>query len=583
MKIKKENIVLLGLLILLVLPLVYAGNYNEGIYGSGVHGVGPESSSSSSGGGGNSGGSGGGSIASECTDNSACDTESREVCWNFKCVKLFDIKIIDIESVINPGQYFEVTYFLKGMADISDDVEVYFWIEKDGKIISSGLDTIYVGNFEEKTEKVRIFMPSDATSGSYAFFAEIRYQDYQAQSYRTIETSLGAFKLFDITFTLDDLIIRDSDELSSIVIFENFGKVLTPVELTFIILDDKGIEVHREKETINVQTEEVLRKSFKGLDLLDGKYSIILQTLYDEDIFDEFKQDFEIGNLGFINYFIYSLIALAVLIVLGLLLSERKRIRESFMQEEKWVNKHKRSILGLFILISLVILIYYLNWFELIENSIMQAISWSKINVLPYLVNYGYYIFGGIILLAILVFFIMAKRKKIALNSETKVKQKILLPKTEKKKVINFKKFLQEHKILSSIVLLILILSGAIYYLFYVGILTIAQFQDLWNIIVVELSKGYNVTVNWIIGNWLYIVIGVGVISIGFVSYIARKQLGQVWAWLKKVIQNHKTGFGIMLGIIILIGIIVYLFYSEILLVTQFQDLWNTIVIEAAR
>ena len=60
--------------------------------------------------------------------------------------------------------------------------------------------------------------------------------------------------------------------------------------LTFIILDEEGNEIHREKENITVETERVLRKSFKKLRLGSGKYTLVLQTLYGENVEDEFIQ-----------------------------------------------------------------------------------------------------------------------------------------------------------------------------------------------------------------------------------------------------------------------------------------------------
>ncbi len=123
------------------MPLLSAGNYGAGLYGSGNYGAGQVVSVPS----------GGGGVTLECVqssdcaqnrywfenkcfdaqcfDDSVCDTDSGEQCWDLRCVKLFDIKIIDIESPVTPGQDFEITYFLKGMADVSDDVDIYFWIE----------------------------------------------------------------------------------------------------------------------------------------------------------------------------------------------------------------------------------------------------------------------------------------------------------------------------------------------------------------------------------------------------------------------------------------------------------------------
>lgn len=134
------------------------------------------------------GGGSGSSILLECIENSQC--ESDEICLDNKCTKLFDIKILDFQSPIKIGDFFTFTYFIKGMADINDDVTVDFWIEKDGKIITSGSDVIYMGSFEEKTETTRLFLPSSFESGVYLFHVRVTHPSYSAESYRTIEVQI---------------------------------------------------------------------------------------------------------------------------------------------------------------------------------------------------------------------------------------------------------------------------------------------------------------------------------------------------------------------------------------------------------
>ena len=103
-------------------------------------------------------------------------------------------------------------------------------------------------------------------------------------------------QLFDISFSLDDSLIQSSDELSAVVTFESFGTVPTPINLTFIILDESGNEYAVDNEFIVVITEEVFRKKFESLNLPKGKYTLVLQTLYNVDVSDEFRQEFEIGK-----------------------------------------------------------------------------------------------------------------------------------------------------------------------------------------------------------------------------------------------------------------------------------------------
>ncbi len=102
-------------------------------------------------------------------------------------------------------------------------------------------------------------------------------------------------QLFDISFRIDDNMMQSSDDLSAVITFVSFGTVPTPVDLTYRILDISGKEVYNEKGTVTVTTEEVVRKSFNGLDLSDGEYSLVLSTLYGNDVADDFRQGFTIS------------------------------------------------------------------------------------------------------------------------------------------------------------------------------------------------------------------------------------------------------------------------------------------------
>ena len=110
-------------------------------------------------------------------------------------------------------------------------------------------------------------------------------------------------QLFDVTFTLDNFLIHDVGELSGVVTFESFGTEPTPVNLTFILLDSSGKEIYREMSSITVTTEEILRWNYEGVrELSEGKYTVILETLYNVDVVDEFRQEFEIEG-GMVNWF----------------------------------------------------------------------------------------------------------------------------------------------------------------------------------------------------------------------------------------------------------------------------------------
>jgi len=211
---KGELLLIFVFLILLALPLVLAGSYGAGEYGSGLYGIGEVPPSDTGDGGGTGGGGGGGGGAgvecfkdidcgyqrycfqnkcheAECFEDSECNVNQSEVCWNFRCAKLFDIKILDFESPIKLGSFFEFTYFAKGAAEINGDVEINFWIEQNGDIVTSGSDVVYFGSFEEKTETIKLFLPSDVESGTYEFYIQIVHQRYAAEAHRTVEISVS--------------------------------------------------------------------------------------------------------------------------------------------------------------------------------------------------------------------------------------------------------------------------------------------------------------------------------------------------------------------------------------------------------
>ena len=121
----------------------------------------------------------------ECKTNSDCS--DGKFCFDLRCVKLFDVKILEVSSQIDAGNFIHFKYFLKAMANINNDVIVNFWLEKDGKTISSGKDTIFIGNMEEKTEETKIFIPTNTPPGLYNFYVSVTYDKYSAESYRQIQ------------------------------------------------------------------------------------------------------------------------------------------------------------------------------------------------------------------------------------------------------------------------------------------------------------------------------------------------------------------------------------------------------------
>jgi len=100
---------------------------------------------------------------------------------------LFDVKILKFDSPAIIPELFNFTYFVKGTGTINQDVIIKFWLEKGGEILSSGFDTIYFGTNEEKTENVRLSLPSTASEGIYDFYVKAFYEQYSAEANRKIE------------------------------------------------------------------------------------------------------------------------------------------------------------------------------------------------------------------------------------------------------------------------------------------------------------------------------------------------------------------------------------------------------------
>ncbi len=127
----------------------------------------------------------------------------------------FDIKIVEFNSPVKLGEFFEFTYSLRGIFSMDEDIGIKFGIEKDNEIISSGLDTVYIGNSKEKIETTKLFLPSTVESGIYQFYIELNHDGYSAKSYRTIEIEVkggiaiinpikieGNFKTYIIAFLI---------------------------------------------------------------------------------------------------------------------------------------------------------------------------------------------------------------------------------------------------------------------------------------------------------------------------------------------------------------------------------------------
>jgi len=133
-------------------------------------------------------------------------------------------------------------------------------------------------------------------------------------------------QLFDIKLELEENIIYNSGELVAWIRFESFGREPTPVELTYILLDKEGNEIYSKTGKEIVETEKFVVEKFDDLNLDYGKYTLLLKTLYNIDVEDEFRQQFEIKNpRKILNY---SLIILSALIFTYLVVRLIKEIKK---------------------------------------------------------------------------------------------------------------------------------------------------------------------------------------------------------------------------------------------------------------
>ncbi len=85
------------------------------------------------------------------------------------------------------------------MAKINGDVIVDFRLMQGDKEISSGHDTIYLAEFEEKVESTKIYIPRNLSSGSYDFIIEVSFEKYKASSHRTIYVEQGENQLRQVS------------------------------------------------------------------------------------------------------------------------------------------------------------------------------------------------------------------------------------------------------------------------------------------------------------------------------------------------------------------------------------------------
>ncbi|VVB60545.1 Concanavalin A-like lectin/glucanases superfamily protein [uncultured archaeon] len=213
-------------------------------------------------------------IKPECASDADCKKD--ETCLNKFCVKLFDVKILRADSPIQPGDSFDFTYLMKGMADVKGDVVVQFWLEQGGKKITSGSDTIYVGSFEEKTETTSIFIPSDVPLGTYDFYVSVNYGKYTANAHRIVEVARNVPLILDLLLSKPLAVSNDTVKFSATLSLNKDGA-------TSVKLDEKisGMDkiVWQKERNLMVNKSATVDEIVSGLKA--GDYRLELTAYYE--------------------------------------------------------------------------------------------------------------------------------------------------------------------------------------------------------------------------------------------------------------------------------------------------------------
>ncbi|MCK4997090.1 hypothetical protein KAS08_02195 [Candidatus Pacearchaeota archaeon] len=145
--------------------------------------------------------------------------------------------------------------------------------------------------------KKKVFVCSGIFIVIVAIFSFI-YSGYFVSSANELDESIPA-ELFDIRMDLEETTLENSNELRAVITYESFGRVPTYVDLDYSVYDESGGKVYTKFGEIIVEVEEMQRIDFPDLNLLDGEYEFVFTTLYNVDVFDEFRQFFTVKKKGF--------------------------------------------------------------------------------------------------------------------------------------------------------------------------------------------------------------------------------------------------------------------------------------------
>jgi parallel beta-helix repeat protein len=300
------------------------------------------------------GGGGGGSAATpspECSESIECPTD--KYCVNNRCLKIFDLKMLQVDSPIQPGEFLDFTYLVKGMADISGDVIMTFWVERNGQIVTSGSDVIFVGDFEEKIETTNLFLPSDLTIGDYTINVKLQFEGYEIISHRVVQVQ----KDVDLIFSLNILDLpRIEPELPweyFAILSANKDQTL-PVKIESKIIKNGEIRWFKEGQIVLDRIFKIQENVF-GLE--EGDY-ILEVTAKSGDQSVKASQSFIVGEPGVSIFgkdirspleilrdysFVWTIFAILLALIFLFLVIRKEINRKSMDKLQKMVGKMIRN------------------------------------------------------------------------------------------------------------------------------------------------------------------------------------------------------------------------------------------------
>jgi len=165
-------------------------------------------------------------------------------------------------------------------------------------------------------------------------------KEKQGCFYATIPT-----QLFDIELGLQKELISNTYELSAWVTFESFGSESTPVNLTYTILDEFGNVVYTKEDYLVVETERYVTTGFLGLELEPGEYMLVLETLYDVDVRDEFIKRFTLEEEKKVwsARSVLVVIFLVLAFLIGLMMFKRRKAKDKNSKVAVLKKKERRK------------------------------------------------------------------------------------------------------------------------------------------------------------------------------------------------------------------------------------------------